>query len=165
MKRVLSVAGYATCVQLIAGITITAIGRPIVAWVIFAGFVAFLVHSVRSRFLLAGMPILARSLTIALWQFPGLVFGAYNLVYFFGWADAFDLGCFVLQGWYAIFLPVLATFPGGDWNGIAMYLWATSALPFLLAITLLLTAGICRGVIAQADSLARDAGGLTTCRD
>lgn len=137
---VLAVAGYGALVQLAAGAAVVAAARwPWAGWVALGAYAAFLVHACRHRELLAGLggwP--RRALAVLLWQAPALVFGAWNLAGFLRWCGAFDVGCAVLQGWHAVFLPLVDLVPRGEWRLVSWYLWAASAWPLALAALLVL---------------------------
>jgi len=137
--RLLAITGYAAAVQLTAGIAVLALGRwPVLGWVVLIAWLAFLVHAATSRHLLAGLPWWQAALVALGWQAPALVFGMWNLAAFLGWVRPLDIGCFVLQLWHAVVVPLIDCCPRREWRGVGLYLWLWSAGPLLLAVAQML---------------------------
>lgn len=137
----LAIAGHGAAVQLVAGALVIVLGPwPWAGGLVLTAYAAFLVHSCRSRDLLAGCAWWARIPIVTLWQAPALIFGTWNLLAFLRLAPDQDIGCMVLHVWHAVFLPLADLVPRGGWRQVAWYLWMQSAFPWVLTAALVIAA-------------------------
>ncbi|GDY12332.1 hypothetical protein LBMAG53_12100 [Planctomycetota bacterium] len=130
-------AAFLATVQLLAGIAAWCLSPfPFLAVGLAVAYGMWCVLAARAGWLLGGLGAWSRLLALSLWQAPALVFSAWNLLYFFGWAGRGDVGAVVLHLWLQPFAPLWALAPGIVVADRGLYLWIQAVLPWALVVAL-----------------------------
>ena len=137
--HVLAVAGHLAAVQLLAGTVVWWLSPwPWLAVLVTIGWLVVMIVDLRHPRFAGALPLWQRTLALVLAESPALVFGAWNVLYFCGFAPRFELGAFVIQLWLTPLMPLLAFCPAGVVLGRDLWLWALSIAPLVLVIGLVL---------------------------
>ncbi len=136
---ILVVAGHLATIQLLAGCLSWWLSPwPWWSLMVTVGWLVLLVADLRHPRFAGSLPWWQRAIALAVVESPALVFGAWNLLSFIGFAPRFELGAFIVQLWLTPLAQVMAFCPAGALLGRDLWLWALSLAPFLLVAFLLL---------------------------
>ena len=136
---ILVVAGHLAAIQLLAGVLCWWLSPwPWWSLTVTVGWLVLLVADLRHPRFAGVLLWWQRALAITVVESPALVFGAWNLLSFIGFAPRFELGAFIVQLWLTPLAQVMAFCPAGTLLGRDLWLWALSLAPFLLVAGLVL---------------------------
>ncbi len=137
--RLLMVTGHLMTLQLVAGVLVWWLSPwPWLSLPIAIAWLALLIVDLRHPRFAGALPLWQRAVALLLAESPAVVFGAWNILYFCGFAPRFELGAFVIQLWLTPLMPVLALCPDGVVLGRDLWLWALSLAPMGLIAVLIL---------------------------
>lgn len=139
---VLAVAGHLAAIQLLVGTLVWWLSPwPWLSLPLAVAWLVLLIVDLRHPRFAGALPLWQRAVALVVAESPALVFGAWNVLYFCGFAPRFELGAFVIQLWLTPLMPLLAFCPDGVVLGRDLWLWALSCAPFVVVTGLVLGSG------------------------